>query len=293
MSFGLKLEAVEQAQEEAAAVSEAADMATASGAEVCAPSAGFEFDDDQAVDVAMEASHDPEGVLCDSVAEGEPLEGHTEGEIQRPNGAVYTGQVLKGFASGSGKQKWPSGAFYDGEWVDDSMHGLGTLTTPDGAQYEGRWSESRQHGEGKYTAPDRGFYDGQWIGGKMHGKGRYQWPDGAVFEGQFADGEKFGEGVLRYANGSRYEGAWVDSKQHGLGVFTTKDGRSRRGEWVEGSRTRWLDDVVPENPKRQPSSPQCNFEIEQPGESSRASLLANRARCTDRCTEMLGRCVVM
>lgn len=285
MSFAVKLAADEKAQDDAAAV-------FGGEAEVCASADACLDDDDQAVDVAMEATDD--GVLI--VTEGSAdLDVQIDGEIHRPNGATYTGQVFKGFASGSGKQSWPSGAVYEGEWVDDQMHGHGTLTTPDGAQYNGRWTESRQHGEGKYTAPDNGFYEGQWTDGKMDGKGRYQWPDGAVFEGQFAQGEKSGEGVLRYANGSRYEGAWVDSKQHGMGVFTTKDGRSRRGEWVDGARERWLDDasaVVPENPKRQQTAPQCNFEIEQPGASNQRPGL-DSGNCSDRCTQVMGQCVLM
>lgn len=272
MSFALKQKAVEQAQEEAAELSEAADEAAASGSEVNAPDSGFEVVESRAEDVTMEDS-------CCSSADGDPET--VIGEIQRPNGAVYSGQVVRGFASGKGRQKWPSGAMYEGDWMDDTMNGLGTLTTPDGATYVGRWRESRQHGEGKYTAPDRGRYEGQWGTGKMHGKGLYYWPDGAVFEGHFAEGEKCGEGVLRYANGSQYEGSWLDSKQHGMGVFTTKDGRSRRGEWKDGTRLRWLDDVVPENPKRVPNAPPCNFEIEQPT-LMRESLLGD---ATSRCTE--------
>jgi len=284
MSFALKLSAVEHAQEEAAEVTEEADLMTASGAEVCSPSDGFEVVESRSAEI-VEESPSPS---ADS--DVQPV----HGEIQRPNGAVFTGQVLRGFASGKGKQKWPSGAIYDGDWMDDTMNGMGTLITPDGATYVGSWSESRQHGEGKYTAPDRGWYEGQWNAGKMHGKGVYHWPDGAIFEGQFVEGEKKGEGMLRYANTSKYEGAWLDSKQHGIGVFTTKDGRSRRGEWNNGARLRWLDDVIPEHPKRV-QTPRGNFEIEEP-------LTARQSRvgsCTERCTRTartlsgVGRCSVM
>lgn len=289
MSFALKLNAVEQAEQEAAAVSEAADSAEVNATMVSASLPDCSELDGYRADDATHARHE-ESQLEEDALPAQP----ENGEIQRPNGAVYSGQVLKGFASGRGKQKWPSGAAYDGEWLDDTMQGLGTLTTPDGAEYVGAWLESRQHGHGKYIAPDRGCYEGQWSAGKMHGKGIYQWPDGAVFEGQFSQGEKCGEGVLRYANGSMYEGPWLDSKQHGSGVFTTKDGRSRRGEWKDGTRSRWLDDVVPENPRRQPSSPQCNFEIEQPVSAARTSMVGSTAgQCTERCTRSLAACVVM
>jgi len=313
MSFGEKLAALEHSQEvapdggiepevatyvltETVNVYESCESSVVArilpdGAVVMAAGAPRVVDGYRMLPIQPNGAVDMAALAPQEIAEGQP----ENGEIQRPNGAVYSGQVLNGCALGCGKQKWPTGAVYDGVWKNDTMHGEGTLTTPDGAEYVGRWSESRQHGEGKYTAPDRGYYQGQWVAGKMDGKGQYHWPDGALFEGQFTQGEKSGEGILRYANGSKYEGGWTDSKQHGMGVFTTKDGRSRRGEWVDGSRTRWLDDVVPESPKRPPTSTErksnvTSLEVEMPEAQQSASLLGNSSGLCSRCAKM---CVVM
>lgn len=311
MSFAERLSAVEHAQEKAAIVSEAADLAEASGMEVRAPDHSFrdeplqepphhsEVDTDGYdsevwnPNMASDLDEDALSEVCKAARVGATsfeaaakLSGAVTGHIDRSNGAMYQGQVLKGLACGRGRQKWTSGAIYEGDWVDDTMHGQGVLSTPDGARYDGKWRESRQHGEGKYVAPDRGFYEGQWIQGKMHGKGKYTWPDGSSFEGQFKNGEKEGDGTLRYTNGSLYVGGWADSKQHGLGVFTTKDGRSRRGEWENGTRTRWLDDVVPENPKSvAPMTPRSNFEIENSMGEMHRRPSRHGGLCTERCTK--------
>ena len=79
--------------------------------------------------------------------------GHEELE-ERPkhtfkNGAVYTGQWLKGeedIRHGQGTQVWPDGAKYDGQWELGKASGKGVFTHTKGEIYSGVWRNDNAHG---------------------------------------------------------------------------------------------------------------------------------------------------
>jgi hypothetical protein len=95
--------------------------------------------------------------------------GHEELE-ERPkhtfkNGAVYTGQWLKGeedIRHGQGTQVWPDGAKYDGLWSNNKANGKGTFWHVHGDKYSGEWLDDKAHGVGTYTHANGARYEGHW-----------------------------------------------------------------------------------------------------------------------------------
>ena len=95
-----------------------------------------------------------------------------KGVLQFKNG-TYTGEVMRGVATGYGTMVWNDGDVYEGEWMYNKRHGLGTLVFASGAVYEGEWFEGKKHGYGRYTWKSGSWYEGEWENDMQHGHGVY------------------------------------------------------------------------------------------------------------------------
>jgi hypothetical protein len=116
---------------------------------------------------------------------------------QQGESISWDGVCLKGFADGEGTLKWFINGelkeHYVGNLVNGWAEGSGVYTSHDGTQYDGEWVRSRQNGRGVQLNPDGSAYDGEWLNGRAHGWGRFRSSNGEIFEGEWRNGEPLDE----------------------------------------------------------------------------------------------------
>ena len=116
---------------------------------------------------------------------------------QQGESISWDGACLKGFADGEGTLKWFINCelkeHYVGNLVKGWAEGSGVYTSHDGTQYDGEWVRSRQNGRGVQLNPDGSEYDGEWLNGRAHGWGRFRSSNGEIFEGEWRNGEPLDE----------------------------------------------------------------------------------------------------
>ena len=186
----------------------------------------------------------PDGDLyTGTLLKGQP---HGNGDITFANGGCYSGEWNLGFPHGTGIKTFPNGDKYKGEFEKGHPHGKGTMTYKaikwNSETYTGEWMKGVRHGEGEGTktfVKDKKhcgeFYEGGWENDLHHGHGKMMYSSGNVYDGEWIDGRKCGEGKMIYSNGDEYEGMW-DDKQNGEGTFKYVDGRTYEGAWKNGKK---------------------------------------------------------
>lgn len=171
----------------------------------------------------------------------------------------FTGTLVDGKLSGTGKLVDADGNVYEGTFADNKRSGTGKLTFTDGCYYEGEWANNMYDGQGKFVwpagdvlegtfaagAPVTGkktfvsgyVYEGEFQNWEFHGQGKGTYPTGDVYEGEFANGYRSGYGKLTYPNTMTYEGYWANDVFHGQGKFDWKNGCTYVGEFTNGAFT--------------------------------------------------------
>lgn len=118
-----------------------------------------------------------------------------KGVLQFRNG-TYTGEVMRGVATGYGTMVWNDGDVYEGEWLYNKRHGLGTLVFASGAVYEGTWFEGKKQGYGKYTWKSGSWYEGEWANDVQHGHGVYHCSKcGETYEAEWEYDERISDKI--------------------------------------------------------------------------------------------------
>jgi hypothetical protein len=133
-----------------------------------------------------------------------------EGNITKPNGAIYKGYFTNGKLNGEGIFTY-QGHTYKGNFVNDKRQGQGTFTFNNGDIYEGNSEDSKFNGQGKLIKSN-----------------------GDIYEGNFKDNLFNGKGTLKYKNGDKYEGNFKNNKFNGQGKLTYNNGKVRQGNFEDG-----------------------------------------------------------
>lgn len=115
-----------------------------------------------------------------------------------PNGARYTGEVIK-------VQKQQRSSM---KWVEEHVpQGKGKILWPNGDKYKGQFHDGVPNGEGEKTfAEDMSVLQCTFINGYAQGHGKLTKPGdtGFVYEGTFFNDKQDGEGEEVWNNGGTY-----------------------------------------------------------------------------------------
>ncbi len=82
---------------------------------------------------------------------------------------------------------------YTGELVNGEPSGTGRMVMNNGDRYEGEFLSGVFHGEGRYAWVGGDVYEGEFADGEMHGRGNYRGADGLLTTGRWVRGEYQGE----------------------------------------------------------------------------------------------------
>lgn len=156
------------------------------------------------------------------------------GTLLLNNKCKYEGSFVNGLREGKGNFTWPDGTMYSGDWKADKQTGNASLIIFDGGKYEGEYADGNIQGNGIFTWAEGSSYSGQWNKGQQEGKGTYIGSNGDTYEGTWKAGKYDGYGSIHTKNGDSYEGQWVDGKQNGQGTLTLAKGASYVGSWKNG-----------------------------------------------------------
>lgn len=151
--------------------------------------------------------------------------------IRAANGSVvYTGDIVKGFCTGSGTLWNQDGVLiYEGDFVNNCFDGKGTRYYPGGKPlYIGEFSENLYSGRGTLYFPDGTVqYEGDFENGNFQGAGvEYNEKGNLIYEGEFFSGIYHGKGTSYYSSGiKKYEGDFYMGKAQGVGTSYTAAGK--------------------------------------------------------------------
>jgi hypothetical protein len=150
------------------------------------------------------------------------------------DGAIYSGDWVKGKFDGQGEIFYADEHHYIGGWKKNAFHGMGTYRYLDGAVYSGEW-ENGAKVSGMMTYADHRIYEGAFDrDGKATGQGKMTFPNGDVFEGPFSKGN-VKSGTMTTIDGSVYSGEFNENANYnGEGKMVLKDGKIKSGEWKDG-----------------------------------------------------------
>lgn len=121
-------------------------------------------------------------------------------------GAMYIGEMRRGFRYGNGQIYKDGQLVYDGGFVLDKYDGIGTWYSKSGEKYVGELKNDEQNGIGKqYGADGKLIYEGSFKNGKYNGTGTYYFSTGEKYVGGFTDGQPSGVGMMYGPGGSSWK----------------------------------------------------------------------------------------
>lgn len=160
-------------------------------------------------------------------------------EVYNVDGTLlYSGKMVNGFASGSGKLFIGDALIYQGDFDKNEYEGSGKLYDENGALvYKGQFSLSKYNGEGEIYYPNGQLkVSGNFIAGKLNGYAvMYDEKGIVVYDGNFTNDDYNGNGKL-YENGKlKYDGDFVNGEITGSGTLYDSDGsKIYSGGFVNG-----------------------------------------------------------
>lgn len=155
-----------------------------------------------------------------------------------PDGARYTGEVVKVrkqqrssqkwvdeyVPQGKGKILWPNGNKYKGQFYDGLPNGEGEKTfAEDLSILQCTFINGYAQGHGQLTKPgEQGYtYNGTFYHDEKDGEGEETWNNGATYyKGQYKNGKYGPKGYYKFGEGSIYEGEFKDGKFQGKGKLS-------------------------------------------------------------------------
>ncbi len=157
-----------------------------------------------------------------------------QGVLQRPDGAVFSGNFQNGKLQGEGRFEDPANQIrYQGAFKDGLFEGRGKYTDDkSGLVYEGEFKAGLRAGQGTQTVKGQTRYEGEFRNDAFYGRGSLTLPDGTIMRGFFREGLREGS-FLRIPPAenmiytSRYAKDKMLDREQPVAPFTVKQLRFR------------------------------------------------------------------
>ena len=165
---------------------------------------------------------------------------HGEGTFYFATGkrGFYSGNWVRGKASGIGLREYADGSSYDGEWSKGKKHGAGDFRSVSGSRTLGSWENNRQEGTATVYLKGGDSYQGLWERGELLGAITWTYTNGDVFEGPFEPVGATWSGVLKKVNGDVYKGAILNGMPSGRGVYVHAESKATfSGSFTDGLKS--------------------------------------------------------